>query len=328
MIDQIYDILCMGRSSIDLYAHEIGVPLTGVKSFDAYVCGCPTNVSVGTRRLGLRSALLTAVGDDEVADFVLQFLREEGVETTFIPRKPGRRTSAVVMSIQPPDRFPLTFYRDNCADIALSIDDVLQAPVAASRLLFVTGTGLSAEPSRGATFFAAETAQAAGRTVVVDIDYRAIAWHEQRAFGPTIRALLRGADIAIGTEEEVLAAGAEHEGTNIEQAIRTLLATGIEALILKRGARGATIYRRTGDGGITGSDVPPYPVEILNVLGAGDAFASGFLYGFLQGWSYEQAARLGNATGAIVVTRHGCANFMPTMAEVDAFVAGYDAGEG
>jgi len=328
MSDQTYDILCMGRSSIDLYAHEIGVPLTGVKSFDAYVGGCPTNVSVGTRRLGLRSALLTAVGDDEVADFVLQFLREEDVETGFIPRKPGRRTSAVVMSIQPPDKFPLTFYRDNCADIALSIDDVLRAPVAASRLLFITGTGLSEEPSRGATLFAAETAQAAGRKVVVDIDYRPIAWHDQRAFGPAMRAVLRGADIAIGTEEEVLAAGAEHEGANIERAIRVLLATGVEALIVKRGGRGATIYRRAGDGTVTGVDVPPYPVEVLNVLGAGDAFASGFLYGFLEGWSYEQAARLGNATGAIVVTRHGCANFMPTMAEVDAFVAGYDAGEG
>jgi 5-dehydro-2-deoxygluconokinase len=176
--------------------------------------------------------------------------------------------------------------------------------------------------------FAAETAQAAGRKVVVDIDYRPIAWHDQRAFGPAIRALLRGADIAIGTEEEVLAAGAEREGSNIEHAIRVLLATGIEALIVKRGGRGATIFRRAGDGTVTGIDAAPYPVEVLNVLGAGDAFASGFLYGFLQGWSYEQAARLGNATGAIVVTRHGCANFMPTMAEVDAFVAGYDAGEG
>ncbi len=328
MTDQTYDILCMGRSSIDLYAHEIGVPLTGVKSFDAYVGGCPTNVSVGTRRLGLRSALLTAVGDDEVADFVLQFLRDEGVETHFIPHKPGRRTSAVVMSIQPPDKFPLTFYRDNCADIALSIDDVLRAPVAASRLLFITGTGLSEEPSRGATLFAAETAQAAGRKVVVDLDYRPVVWHDPRAFGPAIRALLRGADIAIGTEEEVLAAGVEHEGANMDRAIRVLLATGVEALIVKRGGRGATIYRLAGDGTVTGIDVPPYPVEVLNVLGAGDAFASGFLYGFLEGWSYEQAARLGNATGAIVVTRHGCANFMPTMAEVDAFVAGYGAGEG
>ena len=319
----------MGRSSIDLYAHEIGVPMTAVKSFDAYVGGCPTNVSVGTRRLGLRSALLTAVGEDEVGDFVLQFLTDEGVETSFIPRKPGRRTSAVLMSIQPPDHFPLTFYRDNCADIALSIDDVLAAPVGTSRLLFVTGTGLSEEPSRGATFFAAESARAAGTRVVVDLDYRPVAWQDPRAFGPAVRALLRGAHLAIGTEEEVqAAAGAGADEAELDRSVRTLLATGIEALILKRGGRGATIYRLAGDGRITGEDVAPYPVNVLNVLGAGDAFASGFLYGYLQGWSYEQAARLGNATGAIVVTRHGCANFMPTMPEVDAFVADYDRGEG
>ena len=146
-----YDVLAVGRSSIDLYAHEIGRPIADVRSFDAYVGGCPTNVSVGTRRLGLRSALLTAVGDDQVGDFVTAFLDRELVETRFIPRKPGRRTSAVILTIQPPDRFPLTFYRDNCADRALTIDDVARAPLADSRVVFVTGTGLSHEPAREAT---------------------------------------------------------------------------------------------------------------------------------------------------------------------------------
>src|SRR5439155_7875805 len=125
----IYDVLAIGRSSIDLYAHEIGRAIADVRSFDAYVGGCPTNVSVGTRRLGLRSALLTAVGDDQIGDFVTAFLDRERVDTQFIPRKPGRRTSAVILTIQPPDRFPLTFYRDNCADRALTDEDVARAPV-------------------------------------------------------------------------------------------------------------------------------------------------------------------------------------------------------
>ena len=146
-----YDVLTMGRSCIDLYAHQIGVPITEVTSFDAYVGGCPTNISVGTRRLGLRSALLTAVGEDQVADFVLAFLNREGVDTRFIPRKPGRRTSAVIMAIQPPDKFPLTFYREGCADRELTTDDVARAPVAESAIVLVTGTGLSHEPSRTAT---------------------------------------------------------------------------------------------------------------------------------------------------------------------------------
>src|SRR5437667_8427706 len=124
-----YDVIPMGRSSIDLYSNDIGAPFVEITSFDAYVGGCPTNISVGTRRLGLRSALLTAVGDDQVGDFVLAFLQREGVDTRFIPRKPGRRTSAVILTILPPDRFPLTFYREGCADRELTCDDVRNAPI-------------------------------------------------------------------------------------------------------------------------------------------------------------------------------------------------------
>jgi 5-dehydro-2-deoxygluconokinase len=309
-----YDVLAIGRSSIDLYAHEIGRPMADVRSFDAYVGGCPTNVSVGTRRLGLRSALLTAVGDDQVGEFVTAFLERERVETRFIPRKPGRRTSAVILTIQPPDRFPLTFYRDNCADRALTVDDVARAPVGDSRVVFVTGTGLSHEPARTATFAAAATARASGIPVVVDIDYRADQWASAGAFATEIQPLLGAATIAVGTEEEVAAASGT--GDTPDGAAR-LLDSGIEALVIKRGARGATLFRQ----GRPAVPVAPFSITVLNVLGAGDAFASGFLYGYLQGWPLERAVRMGNACGAIVVTRHGCANFMPTLDEVSAFVA-------
>ena len=310
-----YDVLAIGRSSIDLYAHEIGRAIADVRSFDAYVGGCPTNVSVGTRRLGLRSALLTAVGDDQVGDFVTAFLEREQVETRFIPRKPGRRTSAVILTIQPPDKFPLTFYRDNCADRALTIDDVARAPVGDSRVVFVTGTGLSHDPAREATFSAAASARDAAVPVVVDIDYRPDQWESAGAFSAQMRLLLRSATLAVGTEEELAAASGSPDASD---GAATLLACGIEALILKRGARGATVFRPHA----APADVAPFTIEVLNVLGAGDAFASGFLYGYLQGWTLERAARMGNACGAIVVTRHGCANFMPTLDEVSAFVAG------
>ena len=308
------DVLCIGRSCIDLYAHEVGVPITGVKSFDAYVGGCPTNVSVGTRRLGLRSALLTAVGEDQVGDFVLHFLETEGVDTRFIPRKAGRRTSAVILTIQPPDRFPLTFYRDNCADIALTIDDVIACPISATRLLFLTGTALMLDPSRTATMCAAEVARSHQVPVLVDLDYRPDQWPGVEAFGTNVRTLLRGATLAVGTEEETKAAANLDE---LDEAIERLLESGIEALIVKRGARGSSVFRNDG----SSHDVPAFPVEVLNVLGAGDAFASGFVYGQLQGWSLEASARMGNAVGAIVVTRHGCANFMPRLSEVERFMA-------
>ena len=309
-----YDVLAVGRSSIDLYAHEIGRAIADVRSFDAYVGGCPTNVSVGTRRLGLRSALLTAVGDDQIGDFVTAFLDRERVDTQFIPRKPGRRTSAVILTIQPPDRFPLTFYRDNCADRALTDEDVARAPVGDCRVVFVTGTGLSHEPGRHATFAAAAAARAAGVPVVVDIDYRPDQWETAADFAAEVQTLVRSATLAIGTEEEIEAAAT---GAAAADAAAALLGAGVEALVVKRGARGATIVRPHAPR----VDVAPFPVEVLNVLGAGDAFASGFLYGYLQGWPLERAARMGNACGAIIVTRHGCANFMPTLDEVAAFVA-------
>ncbi len=325
-----YDVISMGRSSIDLYSNDVGAPFEAITSFAAYVGGCPLNISVGTRRLGMRSALLTAVGEDVIGNFILHFLEREGVETHFIPRKPGHRTSAVVLGIEPPDRFPLMYYRDNCADIELNIDDVLRTPIGDSGALLISGTGLSKEPSRSATIFAAEVAQQAGVPVVLDLDFRPDQWHDPRAFGVTVRQALRVVDVALGTEEEVKAAAGEAQVTvthsqvsnyqvagDTAAAVERLLAGGLTALVVKHGAQGATVH--TADGAI--AEAAPFPVEILNVLGAGDAFASGLIYGYLQGWDWRRAARMGNATGAIVVTRPACANSMPTLTEVEAFVA-------
>lgn len=308
-----FDVLCMGRSSIDLYSNDVGTPFEQITSFAALVGGCPTNISVGTRRLGLKSALLTAVGADRVGDFILHFLRREDVETRFIPTKPGRRTSAVLLGIEPPDHFPLTFYRDNCADIELTIDDALSAPIADSRLLLISGTGLSKEPSRSATQFAAEQASRAGTEVVLDIDYRPDQWHDPRAFAISTRVTLPLVDIAIGTEDEIKAATGEDSA---DAAVARLLESVRKAVVFKRGADGARVYTR--DGAVI--DAAPFKIEVLNVLGAGDAFASGFIYGYLQGWGWAKAARMGNATGAIVVTRQGCANDMPTLAEALALI--------
>jgi 5-dehydro-2-deoxygluconokinase len=330
-----YDVIALGRSSIDLYSNDIGAPFVEITSFAAYVGGCPTNISVGTRRLGLHSALLTAVGEDQVGDFILHFLQHEGVETHFIPRKPGRRSSAVVLGIEPPDRFPLTYYRDNCADIDLTIDDVLAAPIADSRALLISGTGLSKEPSRSATLFAAEVARQAGTTVVLDIDFRPDQWHDHRAFGVTLRSALHLVDLVIGTEDEIKAVvltdpdqvslitsqvSDTRVSGDVKAAVQVLLDLGPRVLVQKRGAAGATVHLVSNGGSVQAIDVPGFPVEVQNILGAGDAFASGFLCGFIKGWDWYKAARLGNACGAILVTKHGCANFMPTYDEVMTFV--------
>ncbi|MBD0328184.1 MAG: 5-dehydro-2-deoxygluconokinase, partial [Pyrinomonadaceae bacterium] len=315
-MERSYDVLAMGRSSIDLYANEIGAPFTEIKSFAAYVGGCPTNISVGARRLGLRTALLNAVGEDLVGDFVLSFLEREGIDVRFSRRKPGRRTSAFLLGIEPPDRFPIVPYRDNCADLELTIDDVLKAPVAESRVLLLTGTGLSRQPSRDATLFAVEQAKAHGTRTVLDLDFRAELWPDIRSFGLAIRSLAPLVDVIIGTTDEVGKAvvrdtgdntdvaaeeSAEALPTRLTKAADTLLAAGPQALIIKRGPESTFIYLRNGES----LEVPTFSVDVYNVLGAGDAFASGFLYGYLKGWDWYRAARMGNACGAIVVTRHG-----------------------
>lgn len=325
------DLLCMGRSSIDLYSNDIGAPFADIKSFAAYVGGSPTNIAVGARRLGLNSGVLTAVGQDPVGDFILQFLKREGMDTSFIPRKPQHRTSAVVLGIEPPDRFPLVYYRANAADIELTIDDVQASPIKQTPIFQFAGTNLSREPSRSATIYAAETAKAAGATVVLDIDFRPDQWHDVRAFGVVVRSVLRLVDIVIGTEDEInatritrsdqmLVTDSQMSGARVtgsEDAIKQLLALGPNLVVQKLGAEGAALHYPSGEA----SPVSGYPVEVINVLGAGDAFAAGFLYGLRKKWSLYRCARLGNACGAILVTKHGCAEFMPTMAEVEAFTA-------
>jgi 5-dehydro-2-deoxygluconokinase len=329
-----YDLLNMGRSSIDLYSNDVGSPFVEIQSFAAYVGGSPTNISVGARRLGLKTALLTAVGKDPVGDFILHFLNNEGVDTQFIPVKAQHRSSAVVLGIEPPSKFPLVYYRDNCADINLTIDDVLASPITDCKVFQFAGTNLSKEPSRSATMFAAEMAKQAGAKVVLDVDFRPDQWHDVRAFGVQVRAVLPLVDVVIGTEDEINAAmltdstqmsltHSQVSDTRVSgdsrSAIQRMLAHNLEAVVEKVGSKGAQIHLPSGEV----IDVPGFPVEIYNILGAGDAFGGGFLYGYVNGWSWYKSARLGNACGAIVVTRHGCANFMPTMPEIEEFVRGY-----
>ena len=327
---RIYDTFHMGRSCMDLYSNDVGADFVHIRSFAAYVGGSPTNMSVGCRRLGLKSALLTAFGEDPVGDFVVHFLTEEGVDIRFSPRKPGRKTSAVVLGIEPPDKFPLVFYRDNCADIALTIDDVLAAPIARSRVFQFAGTNLSREPSRSATLYAAEVARKAGTAVVLDLDFRPDQWHDPRAFGTAVRSALPCADIVMGTEDEINAAmltdprsvrlthsqvsDARVSGNTAEHVVG-LLERGPAVVVEKRGGEGCRVHRRNDKA----EEVPGFPVTVQNILGAGDAFGAGFLYGFVKGWELRKAARLGNACGAMVVTRHGCSISMPFWDEVMAF---------
>ena len=331
MEHQSKQLITFGRSSIDLYSQSIGADFVDIKGFDAFVGGSPLNIAVGAARLGAKATLLTGVGYDKVGDFILHFLKKQQVNTEYIPRIEGARTSAVVLGIEPPDRFPLVYYRENCADSQVTIDHVIAANISDYKVLEISGTALNIEPSRSSVFYAVETAFDAGVDVVLDIDFRADQWKDLRSFGLMVRAILPKVKIAIGTEEEILAATLKDSGQvsikhqqisapeikgDIHESISRILKAGPEVLIVKRGSKGVTIFRKDG----SSEEVPGFPVEVLNVLGAGDAFASGFIYGYLQGWDLYKACRLGNASGAWVVQKPGCANDMPYHDELMAFV--------
>lgn len=326
-----YDLITMGRCSMDLFSQNIGAPFAEIQGFDAHIGGSPTNIAVAASRLGLRCALLTAVAPDPIGDFVLAHLAREGVDTRYIPRKPGTRTGLSIVGVEPPNRFPLVFYRDNASDIHLNIDDVLAAPLAQTRTLLLSGTALSRGSCRDATVFAAEQAHNAGVITVLDLDLRPDQWQHPSAFGVNIRQLLPNVDVVIGTEEETYAAfGSTPETIFAGQPLSRQQASELEALaatfveraggktlILKRGAAGASVFTS----GEQMMHVPGFPVQVLNTVGAGDAFAGGLLYGRSSGWSWRRSVRMGNACGALVVTRHGCAAAMPTLAGVETFIA-------
>lgn len=325
------ELFTLGRCSIDLYSQDIGAAFPNIRTFGAYLGGSPLNIAVGAARLGVKAALLTAVGEDQVGDFVLEGLKREGVDTQFIPRKPGTRTPAVLLAIQPPDRFPITFYRDNPADVQLGVGDVAAAPIEAARALVLNGSALARDPSRSATLSAARRAKAAGVTVYLDLDFRADVWPDPLAFGLSVRALLRDVDVVLGTEEEINAACLTSAGQvvirhsqvtapeiagDIEANTAALLAE-VPVVIRKEGARGCTVFER----GAAPLNVPGFPVQVVSVLGAGDAFAGGLIAGRLRDLTWEGSARLGNACGAVVVGEIGCSHFAPTWDEAQAVIA-------
>ncbi len=329
--DKKYDVITYGRSSIDLYSQEPGAAFEDIPGFHAFVGGSPLNIAVGCSRLGLNASLLSGVGRDKVGDFLLNFLEKEGVATENVPVINGTRSSAVVLGIEPPDRFPLVYYRDNCADSQINIDHVLKAGIENARLIEFSGTALNIEPTRSAAFLAAEIAQKNNVPVMLDLDFRADQWHDIRAFGVTSRAFMRNANIVLGTEEEILAAYLSDESQlnishqqisapeivgDLNEAINGILQLGVDALIMKTGSRGAVVYLPDG----TIQEVPGFPVDVLNILGAGDAFAAGFIYGFLKGWDWYKCCRMGNACGAHVVTQIGCANFTPYEKDILEFI--------
>jgi len=317
MAERTLDLICMGRAGVDLYGEQTGGRLEDMLSFRKYIGGCPTNISVGASRLGLQTGLITRVGDEHNGRFIRETLIKEGVDVSHVVTDRDRLTALVFLGIRDPDTFPLLFYRDNCADMAIDARDIDPAFVASAKALLVTGTHFSTAQVDSACRFAMDAARAAGGKIVFDIDYRPVLWgltgkgegENRYVANERVTEHLLGivphCDLIVGTEEEFHIAGGSDDAV----------------LVLKRGEKGCTVYTgaipKNLDDGISGRS---FDIEVYNVLGAGDAFMSGFLRGWLRGEPWETCCTYANASGALVVTRHACAPAIPTWAEMDEFL--------
>ena len=325
------DLVCMGRAAVDLYAEQIGARLEDVQTFAKYLGGSPANTAVGAARLGLAVGMISRVGDEHNGRFVRETLAREGVDVSRLATDPTRLTALVFLGIKDRDTFPLLFYRQHCADMALCADDIDTSYIASARALLVSGTHLSHPDTRAACLAAIHAARAAGTRGVLDIDYRPVLWGltspglgERRyvaseAVSAQLQAVLPLCDLIVGTEEEILIAGG---AANSLDALRRVRELSQALIVMKRGPMGCVAYPTAVphdvEGGVHG---PGFPVEVYNVLGAGDAFMAGLLRGWVRGEPLESALRYANAAGAIVVSRHGCAPAMPGWTELSHYLS-------
>jgi len=323
------DVVTIGRCSVDLYGQQIGSRLEDIATFAKSVGGCPANIAVGTARLGLRSALITRVGAEQMGSFVREQLAREGVATAGVATDPERLTALVLLAVEDEGVSPMIFYRENCADMALSEADIEEGLIASAGAVVVTGTHFSRENTAAAQRKAIRLARQAGARVVFDIDYRPNLWglagHDagferyvkSERVSAAMRPILPDCDLIVGTEEEVMIAGGTDTVLGALQAIR---AVSPATIVLKRGAMGCIVY----PGAITeladGVVGQGFPIEVYNVLGAGDAFMSGFLRGWLRDEPLATCATWANACGAFAVSRLLCAPEYPTWAELQHFL--------
>jgi 5-dehydro-2-deoxygluconokinase len=307
-VGDVFDVLTMGRVGVDLYPEQSGVPLSGVKTFAKSLGGSPTNVAVGAARYGHRSAVITKVGDDGFGAYVREALEGFGVDPRFVGTDPTLRTPVVFIELLPPESPPILFYREPKApDMNLMADELDLDAIRGAGVFWTTGTGLSDEPSRSATL-AALSARERRRFTVHDLDHRPTFWPSPEEAGALAREAVALATVAVGNAEEVAVAVG---GGEPESQAERLLQLGLELAVVKLGGDGVLVAWEGG-----GERVPPVRVDVVNGLGAGDAFGAALCHGLLLGWDIVETIRFANAAGAYVAARLACADAMPDEAEV------------
>jgi len=323
------DVITIGRSSVDLYGVQVGGRLEDMASFNKYLGGSPTNIAAGAARLGLKSALITRVGDEHMGRFIREELEREGVDVRGVKTDPERLTALVLLGIRDQNQFPLIFYRENCADMALCEEDIDPTFIAEARCVCATGTHLSHPRTEAAVLKALKLARESGALTALDIDYRPNLWGlaghgagesrfiESQDVTAKLQKTLPLFDLIVGTEEEFHIAGGS---TDTIEALRVVRRLTKAVLVCKRGPMGASAFAGeipdTLDEGEAGEH---FPIEVFNVLGAGDGFMAGLLKGWLTGEDWPTTLKIANACGAFAVSRHGCTPSYPSWEELRYF---------
>ncbi|WP_226486035.1 5-dehydro-2-deoxygluconokinase [Streptomyces parvulus] len=309
-----FDLITMGRIGVDLYPLQTGVPLAEVETFGKFLGGSASNVAVAAARLGRAAAVITRTGDDPFGGYLHRALQEFGVDDRWVTPVAAHPTPVTFCEIFPPDDFPLYFYRrPKAPDLEIHPEELDLDAVRAARIFWMTGTGLSEEPSRTATLAALAHRAKAG-TTVFDLDWRPMFWSDPDQARPHYAEALRHATVAVGNLEECEVATGVREPRACAEA---LLAAGVELAVVKQGPKGVLAVHRDG----RAAEVEPVPVEVVNGLGAGDAFGGALCHSLLSGWELERIMRYANAAGALVASRLACSSAMPTGAEVDDLLA-------
>ncbi|WP_220184007.1 5-dehydro-2-deoxygluconokinase [Thermoactinomyces mirandus] len=316
--DRPLDLIAVGRLAVDLNTEQINCPMEETRSFTKYVGGSPANIAIGAAQLGLKCGFIGKVSDDQMGRFIVRFLEEKKMDTSgVVVDKTGAVTGLAFTEIKSPNDCSILMYRDNVADLKLETSEVSEDYIKKTRALLISGTALAASPSREAVFLALEYARKHDAVVFFDLDYRPYTWTSDKETAIYYNLAAEKCDVIIGTREEFdMMEQFEKEKKTDRETAGKWFGHHAEIVVIKHGSKGSITYTKDGHsytGGI-------FRTKVLKTFGAGDSYASAFIYGLMNGWEISRAMEYGSASAAIVISRHSCSEAMPTKAELDKFV--------
>ncbi|WP_025950762.1 5-dehydro-2-deoxygluconokinase [Geobacillus thermocatenulatus] len=318
------DFIAVGRLCIDLNANEIHRPMEETVTFTKYVGGSPANIAIGMARLGMKTGFIGRVANDQMGRFIVQYLKNNGIDTSHvITDMSGSVTGLAFTEIKSPTDCSILMYRDNVADLKLEPNDIDEDYIRRAKCLLISGTALAKSPSREAVFLALDYARRHGTVVFFDLDYRPYTWQSKEETAIYYNLAAEKCDVIIGTREEFdMMEQFDGQQRDDEKTAQKWFDYNAKIVVIKHGKDGSVAYTKTGET-FAGTI---FPANIVKTFGAGDSYAAGFIYGLMNGWPIPKAMEYGAAAASIVISSHSCSDAMPTLAQIEQFIAQHQSG--